>query len=1017
MSASFEVGGRVLLTGRAAGTVRFFGDVGFADGKWVGVELDKPGTGRNDGSVDGTRYFDLEAHADADPAEAAASAVFVRPEAVRDYDPQVQAANIIGGMARSRKAKKEVRRALTARTWNKLDANEEDRHIKRGKHVRDAITGVLKEMGETTWESKSGGGGDGASAQRMRRSSLMNDADVGDLRSIVVEPGYDGVRLHFPLKRSEVLAMLEMFKRGQPLHYRYVAQLLVHFKKTASKSPTVQKLTIEEGQKFTVVGDLHGQLQDLFTIFTINGLPTAQNRYLFNGDFVDRGSMGCEVFLTLVAFHFLCPESVYFNRGNHEARAQTSWMGFEEEVLGKYGSFADSGAARRLYNRYLTCFDMLPLVAVVQEKVFVCHGGLFRMDGVTLKHIEAIRRRREPPLEGTSLEDKIFEDLIWSDPRPTGTYPGRLVGRRPSDRGAGVEFGPDVTNQFCITNSIALVLRSHECVQEGYEVLHDGRLITIFSASRYCGTQTNKGAFITFGPDLQPEIQQFYAHAMESVVLQPKADAEEEREKQLEEDAVRMIIERVCDKKADLYWYFTQHDDRATGECSRLQWAEALKTVLDLNLPFLHMQDKLCDLEASGLVNYARFLERYRIQMRAEDQGWMGGIIQRVCQKLFKMCGTIEEAFRVFDVNDDGSIEYSEFVQTLRDLDVGLTDDQIYELMRTIDGDQNSLIDMHEFSERFQISFDRVRLANAAAARGEGKDQKQPDVAAAAPQRRRRRSSIEQDVWAQQQLLEIGRRMYTVSASLEEAFRQFDTDSSGGLSRDQFSQALEAIGMRFDAESAARLFGAVDADSSDSIKWDEFVRAFQIDDTGMQGVDSDRATWQDSVVQQVANSLFQHRTQLLSAFRMFDMDNNGTLSAEDFRVGLRAVNKLLPQDLSSVQIDELCTALDKDSNGIIDYKEFLEGLKVRACLCVLLGFCWVSVCLRVPCMHATHVETNKLIHTTDCGHASRGRKMNTREQRDREPQNDVKQWPPNYVDFVKYISRGVPVHRPESHGA
>jgi diadenosine tetraphosphatase ApaH/serine/threonine PP2A family protein phosphatase len=323
-----------------------------------------------------------------------------------------------------------------------------------------------------------------------------------------VEPGYDGVRLHFPLRRSEVLSMLDLFKKGKSLHYRYVAQMLVHFKKSEVKTPTVQHITINDGEKFTVVGDLHGQLQDLFTIFTINGLPSPTNRYLFNGDFVDRGMMGVEVFLTLLAFYFLCPGCVFFNRGNHEARAQTSWMGFEEEVLEKYSSQSDTGAARRLYNLFMSCFDVLPLVAVVQEKVFVCHGGLFRMDGVTLKHIDAIRRRREPPLEGTSLEDKIYEDLIWSDPRPTGTYPQRIMGRRPSDRGAGVEFGPDVTNQFCVDNSIALVLRSHECVQEGYEVLHDGRLITIFSASRYCGTQTNKGAFITFGPDLQPEIQQ-----------------------------------------------------------------------------------------------------------------------------------------------------------------------------------------------------------------------------------------------------------------------------------------------------------------------------------------------------------------------------------------------------------------------------------------------------------------------------------------------------------------------------
>ena len=374
----------------------------------------------------------------------------------------------------------------------------------------------------------------------------------------------------------------------------------------------------------------------------------------------------------------------------------------------------------------MNCFDLLPLVAVIHEKVFVCHGGLFRMDGVTLKHIEAVRRRREPPLEGTSMEDKIYEDLIWSDPRPTATYPGRLRGRRPSDRGAGVEFGPDVTNQFCITNSIALVLRSHECVQEGYEVLHDGRLITIFSASRYCGTQTNKGAFITFGPDLQPEIQQFYAHAMESTTFESKAEAEDVRHQTLEEDALRMIIERVCDKKADLYWYFTQHDDMATGECSRLEWSEALKTVLNLDLPFLHLQPNLVNQTESGRINYAKFLERYRIQMREEDQGWMNNTIQRVCQKLFQSCSSIEEAFKYFDLNDDGSIEYAEFVQRIKELDVGLTDNQIFELMRTIDGDGNSLIDMHEFSERFQISFDRVRLlAETTEGMEEGKEGKE----------------------------------------------------------------------------------------------------------------------------------------------------------------------------------------------------------------------------------------------------------------------------------------------------
>ena len=227
---------------------------------------------------------------------------------------QHTAANTINKLARGRQARKQTRKKLTERTWNVLDANEEDIHIKRGKYVRDTITEVVHEQGDDS-ESK------------KRRSSLVQDSDVGDVRSIPVEPGYEGIHLHFPLKRPEVLGMLEQFKKGQPLHYRYVAQLLVQFKKSAGKMSTVQRLAIGEGEKFTVVGDLHGQLQDLFTIFTINGLPSPTNRYLFNGDFVDRGSAGVEVFMTLLSFHFLYPNSVYFNRGNHEARAQTSWMG------------------------------------------------------------------------------------------------------------------------------------------------------------------------------------------------------------------------------------------------------------------------------------------------------------------------------------------------------------------------------------------------------------------------------------------------------------------------------------------------------------------------------------------------------------------------------------------------------------------------------------------------------------------------------------------------------------------
>ena len=531
------------------------------------------------------------------------------------------------------------------------------------------------------------------------------------LEQIKVEPAYAGVHVAWPLRLDNVLDVLEGFKRGRGLHYKYTLMLLTALRKVLANEPNICAVHVPAGTTVTVCGDTHGQLQDLFTIFHINGLPDRTNRYLFNGDFVDRGKFGVEVFLALACFKILYPDAFFMNRGNHEARAQNCWMGFEEEVHYKYkrappGRRPQAGAkrARRVYDAFGAAFDALPLCCLIERKVFVLHGGLFRNEGVTLRQIGAVKRRREPPLEGTSFEDRVYEDILWSDPRPTACYPQPLSGRQRSGRGAGCEFGRDVTMKFCADNRLALIIRSHECVSEGYEVLHDGRLLTIFSASRYCGTQTNKGAFVKFGPDLQPEIQQFFAHAMDDTAF---GLTEAQRQANLERDTLHMIIERIMDKKADLYWYYTHVGDPAEGAAavdrappallggggggggegamdtdagagagggaggderpkpkwapgtvSRLQWAQGLTTVLNLGLPFLHFQPRLAMLDGDGRINYTRFLERYKIEMKEGDTSWQDAVVQSVCEKLYDMCANVTEVYHRFDANHDGFIEY-----------------------------------------------------------------------------------------------------------------------------------------------------------------------------------------------------------------------------------------------------------------------------------------------------------------------------------------------------------------------
>ena len=54
-----QIGQRVLVGNVMAGTIRYIGHTHFADGLWVGVEIDLP-RGRNDGSIDGQRYFNCE---------------------------------------------------------------------------------------------------------------------------------------------------------------------------------------------------------------------------------------------------------------------------------------------------------------------------------------------------------------------------------------------------------------------------------------------------------------------------------------------------------------------------------------------------------------------------------------------------------------------------------------------------------------------------------------------------------------------------------------------------------------------------------------------------------------------------------------------------------------------------------------------------------------------------------------------------------------------------------------------
>ncbi|KAF7260890.1 hypothetical protein EG68_01259 [Paragonimus skrjabini miyazakii] len=193
----------------------------------------------------------------------------------------------------------------------------------------------------------------------------------------------------------------------------------------------------------TVVGDLHGQYDDLLRYFKRCGMPPKTN-YLFLGDYVDR---------------------VY---------------GFFDECKRRYST--------RLWKTYTDCFNCLPLAALINSSIFCVHGGL-SPDLKKLDQLNLVRRPTEIPDIG------IVCDLLWSDPDLNG-------GWHSNDRGVSYTFGAEEVGSFMEKCGLSLIVRAHQVVEDGYEFFANKKLVTIFSAANYCGEFDNAGAVMQISEDL-----------------------------------------------------------------------------------------------------------------------------------------------------------------------------------------------------------------------------------------------------------------------------------------------------------------------------------------------------------------------------------------------------------------------------------------------------------------------------------------------------------------------------------
>jgi len=250
-----------------------------------------------------------------------------------------------------------------------------------------------------------------------------------------------------------------------------------------------EKTMVEVGTPVTVCGDIHGQFYDLIKLFEVGGDP-GNTKYLFLGDYVDRGCFGIECVIYLLALKLCYPTTFFLLRGNHECRYLTAYFTFKQECKVKY--------TEKVYEACMEAFDCLPLAALMNRQFLCVHGGL-SPEIQTLDDILKLDRFKEPPAFGAMC------DLLWSDPSEDFGCEETMEHFSHNEvRGCSYFYSYAACCKFLQQNNLLSIIRAHEAQDAGYRMYKKSpttgfpSLITIFSAPNYLDVYKNKASVLKY---------------------------------------------------------------------------------------------------------------------------------------------------------------------------------------------------------------------------------------------------------------------------------------------------------------------------------------------------------------------------------------------------------------------------------------------------------------------------------------------------------------------------------------
>ncbi|CAM9183256.1 unnamed protein product, partial [Choristocarpus tenellus] len=236
-----------------------------------------------------------------------------------------------------------------------------------------------------------------------------------------------------PLQRCDSVSvkMIEMFKRPE-VHANYLtsaqfARDVIKICQRVAPLFEAEPRAVFLQSPVYVFGDIHGNLEDLH-FFADNmwklGMNVTAGKFLFLGDYVDRGMQGLECLSYLFAQKMENPKKIFMLRGNHELRDVNGWVEHygERSFLWQCQSRFGEELGQDVWESCNQVFDRLPLAAVIDHDIFCVHGGIPRpLSGSTSRMQDILCVPPVagvcPPNESETFESQqVASDCMWSDP-------------------------------------------------------------------------------------------------------------------------------------------------------------------------------------------------------------------------------------------------------------------------------------------------------------------------------------------------------------------------------------------------------------------------------------------------------------------------------------------------------------------------------------------------------------------------------------------------------------------------